>query len=332
MGKAIIIPDISFALNNLGTITFIGQGNNKPSGGDEPGGTDEPIIVVPQYNLWDILYTDGNGNLSVSSEVLDTALGKTPIAICIAKTGFFGENEKARWMALKYLNRNIGPNNGDVDPTTATIYFGPNVNIQEISDVTKAYVGATGENQDWGVFENGNTYNNPVLVPNVYDSNGDWNLSELGTIGDYAVTDIDGKTKTAIYQSYVTAENWQTSIIGDNANPGNWPAVMAAWHYAPSGTQQGDWYIGACGEYALMENLRSTFVDKITLIHTSYPNDCYEAPLVDNTNINGFEIWTATERDNGQQYRINTRKGQFGTKAKNVKTNGSKYCIPLLQY
>lgn len=328
MGKAIIIPDISFALNNLGTITFMGQGNNEPSGGDEPGGGDEPVIVVPQYNLWDILYTDGNGNLSVSSEVLDTALGKTPIAICIAKTGFFGENEKARWMALKYLNRNVGPNNGDVDPTTATIYFGPDVNINEISDVSITHLTGT---SDWGKFYGGASNYNPPQVPNIYDSNGDWNLSELGTIGDYVLTDIDGKTKTAIYLSYVTVENWQTSIIGDNANTGNWPAVMAAWHYAPSGTQQGDWYIGACGEYALMENLRSEFVNKIELINATYPNDCYAAPLIDNSN-DGFEIWTSTERSNGQNYRMNVRRGQFGSKSKKTKTNTNKYAIPLLQY
>jgi len=47
MGKAIIIPDISFALNNLGTITFISQENNEPDGDDEPKGNNEPVVVVP---------------------------------------------------------------------------------------------------------------------------------------------------------------------------------------------------------------------------------------------------------------------------------------------
>ena len=324
MGKAIIIPDISFALNNLGTITFIGQGT------DEPGGTDEPVIVVPQYNLWDILYTDGNGNLSVSSEVLDVSLGKTPIAICIAKTGFFGENEKARWMALKYLTRATGPNNAQTGGYT--IFFGPYQDISEIDNITITHEYSTDEEPDWGRWSDGSSnYPNhhPQVLPNVYDSNGDWNLAELGTVNAYALTDINGKAKTAIYQSYVTTENWQTSEILDNANPGNWPAVEAAWHYAPSGTQQGDWYIGACGEYALMHNLRTVWSQKIAAIKTVYPNACYAPIDMTNTTSDAFQFWTTTER-NAQNYRMNIQRGVLGSKSKNEKNN--KFAIPLLQY
>ena len=323
MGKAIIIPDISFALNNLGTITFINQGNNESGGGNEQGGGNEPVVTT-QYNLWDILYTDGNGNLSVSSEVLDTSLGKKPIAICIAKTGFFGENEKARWMALKFLNKGAGPNTGVI--YVHELYFGPSVNVQEISDVSTTHVGASGDESDWGRFEGGSTDNSAPLVPHISDANGNWNLSELGTIGNYALTDINGKAKTTIYQSYVTVENWQNVAIPDNANTGNWNAVMAAYHFAPNGTQMGDWYIGACGEYALMEDLRTTFASKINLIHESYPTDSYAAPSTDNNT--GWQIWTTTEYDNGNQYRMHIRKGQFGSKPKTDK----KYVVPLLQY
>ena len=192
--------------------------------------------IPGQYNLWDILYTDGNGNLSVSHDILDVSLGKTPIAICIAKTGFFGVNEKARWASLKWLNRNPAPNNGQT--LGYTLCFGPNCNISEINDIVLTHINSSGDSLcegkfDWSQPPTGSTYQ---LLPNIDDTNGDWNLSELGTINNYALTDINGKAKTAIYQSYVTVSNWQNTGVSDNTNSGNWPAVMAAYHYAPNGT------------------------------------------------------------------------------------------------
>ena len=317
MGKAIIIPDISFLLNNLGKVTFIGQEIDEPGGGNKPGGGDEPVIVTSQYNFLDILYTDGNGNLSVSSEVLASSEGKTPIALCVAKTGFFGENEKARWIALRW-GRIGDPDAGTT--TYMTIYFGPSGNIQEIDDVSTTYVGASGSGSDWGRFSWGSVTNNPPVLPNVYDENGDWNIEVLGTIGDYALTDIDGKAKTAIYLTNVTEENWQTiNGILDSSDTGHWPAVEVSWRYSPNGTQQGDWYIGAVGEYALMENLRDDVNTKLSQIHNVY-SSC----------ISGIsnEIWTSTERDNGQNYRMNVGQGQIGSKSKTDK----KGVLPMLQY
>ena len=85
MGKAFALHDLSFELNNLGIILFISQGEQGPQGeqgsqgnqgsqGEQgsqgnqgsQGPQGEQGNQTPQYNLWDILYTDGNGNLSVS--------------------------------------------------------------------------------------------------------------------------------------------------------------------------------------------------------------------------------------------------------------------------
>lgn len=306
MGKAIIIPNISFALNNLGTVTFITGGESQPE--------------LPSYDFLDILYTDGNGNLSVSSEVLASSEGKTPIALCVAKTGFFGENEKARWISLKWATLDY-PEVGKYG--ASDIFFGPANNIPEVDDVSIVYSGASGNNADWGRFgwgnDNAGSAQQPVLVPNVYDSNGDWNLSELGTIGDYALTDIDGKAHTGAFLEYVTETNWQTSTIADSSATGHWPAVELSWRFSPNGTQQGDWYIGAVGEYALMENLRDTVETKLTQIHAIYSN-CIDG--ISN------EIWTSTERSNNENYRMNVSIGQFGSKAKTMK----KCVLPMLQY
>ena len=74
-----------------------------------------PEIII-SASLLDILYSDVNGNLSYTSEILPISEGKTPIALCIAGTNFFGVNEPARWMSLKYMNCDT-PENGSLTKT-----------------------------------------------------------------------------------------------------------------------------------------------------------------------------------------------------------------------
>ena len=71
-----------------------------------------PEIII-SASLLDILYSDVNGNLGYTSEILPISEGKTPIALCIAGTNFFGANEPARWMSLKYMNYDT-PDTGSV--------------------------------------------------------------------------------------------------------------------------------------------------------------------------------------------------------------------------
>jgi hypothetical protein len=58
---------------------------------------------IKKYNMLDILYADSSGNLEVTDQThqLDVSTGYKPIAICIAGTGFFGDGELARWVALR---------------------------------------------------------------------------------------------------------------------------------------------------------------------------------------------------------------------------------------
>ena len=148
----------------------------------------------------------------------------------------------------------------------------------------------------------------------------------MGTINNYVLTDINGKAKTAIYQSYVTVSNWQNTGISDNTNSGNWPAVMAAYHYVTNGTQMGDWYIGSAGEYALMENMRQSWSIKMGLINAVYPNDCITA--INIIGQDGCNIWTSTEADNDKNYVMKFGRGLFSVNNKDTKNQ----VIPLLQY
>jgi hypothetical protein len=82
----------------------------------------EPVVLAAP-SILDILYSDANGNLSYSSNILAASEGKTPIALCIAPPNFFGANEPARWMSLKYMDITT-PEIGSIN--VQGIYWGNN--------------------------------------------------------------------------------------------------------------------------------------------------------------------------------------------------------------
>jgi len=66
-----------------------------------------------KYNALDILYANSEGDLQVTdqSHQLEVSSGYKPIAICIAGTGFYGEGELARWVALRAAYAGTPSNN-----------------------------------------------------------------------------------------------------------------------------------------------------------------------------------------------------------------------------
>ena len=67
-----------------------------------------------------------------------------------------------------------------------------------------------------------------------------------------SLADFDGKGNSEILWDLATAQSdWRTdSAITNNANA-NWlPAVCCCWRYHTNGTQKGDWYLPACGEFS----------------------------------------------------------------------------------
>jgi hypothetical protein len=169
--------------------------------------------VTPTYSLLDILYSDSSGNLNVSSQVLTTSEGKTPIALCIAGTGFFGDNEPARWMSLKYMSCNT-PDSGTLTASSGYMMWGNNgLDISTIDDITTIYNGGSNDGYltaDW-IIKTDNK------IPSLFDANDEWNLTMLGTKNAYAVTDVDGKNKTEKILTITTSQaTWKTDTTITN--------------------------------------------------------------------------------------------------------------------
>ena len=150
---------------------------------------------TPPPTFLDILYSDANGNLSFTSEVLPISEGKTPIALCIAGTNFFGYNEPARWMSLKYMNYTT-PETGS--SSTQNMYWGNgDTNVTTINDISKTYF--NGVDNGYILVDYSDNTSQTNILPDVLTADNKWNISNLGTINQYAMTDIDGKNKTEKY-------------------------------------------------------------------------------------------------------------------------------------
>ena len=267
--------------------------------------------------LLDILYSDANGNLSFTSEVLPASEGKTPIGLCITGTNFFGTGEKARWMSLKYMNYTT-PDTGSL--TAQSIFWGnQNIDISTINNIQTTYNGGS----EWGYLTANWITGVNNKIPNLLSDNNKWNISALGTVNQYTVTDIDGKNKTNKILTYATGQsNWQTSIsITNNYNNYYTPAACCCWRYHTLGTNQGDWYLGSCGEMGVIVEKRNEINIKLAEINTIYDNDCINF-------LNNNRYWTSTEYDSKNIYFIRTDDGRVMSNTK----NSDYYVIAILQY
>ena len=274
---------------------------------------------IPTPKFLDILYSDSNGNLSYTSEILPISKGKTPIALCIAVQDFFGINEKARWMSLKYMSCTT-PDTGSL--TAQGICWGNyGVNIETLKNIIKTYQ----YGQPWGYNTADWITGTQYKIPSLFDENNEWNISVLGTVNKYAVTDIDGKNNTNNMLTTATAQSdWRTVSTIDNIGNSNYaPAACCCWRYHTLGTQQGDWYLGGGGEITILLAKRNEINTKLASISLLYSNNCI------NSLING-EHWTSTEDDsnNVNAFNINTNDGGIGGNNK----GNNKYVIAMLQY
>ena len=221
--------------------------------------------------LFDILYSDNDGNLLYTSEILPATDGKIPIALCIAPQNFFGIGEKARWMSLKYMNFN----SPDIGATTIQ-----NIklcgNSEDVSYLDSHISTYSGTNEWWGNFTADWITSTSTKIPILVDNNGNWNLSELGTVNIYESTDIIGKNNTALLLQHATGqENWKTDVsITNDINDHKYPVIYCCVRYHTLGTSAGDWYLGASGENAIMIHYTPEINAILQQISEIYPNHC----------------------------------------------------------
>ena len=87
-----------------------------------------------------------------------------------------------------------------------------------------------------------------------------------------ALADFDGIGNSQVLWDLATSQSdWRTaSIITNNYNSGYYPAACCCWRYHTEGTQQGDWYLPACGELGYIMPPFNKINDAIDKIRTAY--------------------------------------------------------------
>ena len=124
-----------------------------------------------------------------------------------------------------------------------------------------------------GVSKYGNTSNN---APSPFNADGSRNEAYYTTAYSTAnaLSDFDGVGNTTVLTDLATAQSdWKTaSTITNNSNNGYYPAACCAWRFHTAGTDQGQWYLPACGEFGYVVNRISainTTINKVLSVYSS---------------------------------------------------------------
>ena len=258
---------------------------------------------VPTYNLLDILYANVAGEKKVDSTVLDPSLGYTPIGICVAKTGFFGENEPARFMSLKYMNYST-PETGSL--TSQGMYWGNyGTDLNMIPNIQVTHNGGTYNGYfDVDYYDSSSQTNK---IPSVFDANNEWNTSILGEVNQYSTTDIQGREKTDLILASATSQStWKTDTsITNESGAGYAPAACCCDRYHTVGTNAGDWYLGASGEMCMIIVQKTAINTKLAQIAAVYSTDCMSS-------LAANYYWSSTEYNSNCAYYVSAYFGGIG--------------------
>ena len=275
---------------------------------------------IPSYNLLDILYTNANGKKKVDSTVLDPSLGYTPIGLCIAATGFFGENEPARFMSLKYMNY-ITPETGSL--TAQGMYLGNyGTDLNMIPNIQTTHNGGTYVGYFTVDYYDSSSQTNKI--PSIFNENNEWNTSVLGAVNQYATTDIQGKEKTDLILASATSQStWMTDTsITNESGAGYAPAACCCARYHTIGTEAGDWYLGASGEMCMIIVQKTAINAKLAQIAAVYSTDSIRS-------LANVYYWSSTEYTSNYAFAVNT---YFGNVYYGWKDDDSSYVVAMLAY
>ena len=236
-------------------------------------------------NLADAVFYDSNSDSFVTmspDEITSVIDGYTPIGVVVipASHDVYGD-DTCGVMSLAEMNYS-SPDTGS--SSYKGIYWGgeaetslPNLDKVNLVDGTTAYHGYlpsdqfTGTISLDGVSKYGKTSNN---IPSPYNADGSRNEAYYTTAYSTAnvLSDFDGVGNTTVLTDLATGQSdWKTATtITNSSGAGYYPAACCCWRFHTAGTDQGQWYLPACGEMGYVMNRISAINTTINKVLSAY--------------------------------------------------------------
>ena len=122
------------------------------------------------------------------------------------------------------------------------------------------------------------------------------------------MSDFDGVGNSAVLTDLATAQSdWKTAdTITNGYSAGYHPAACCCWRFHTAGTNQGQWYLPACGEFGYVVNRISainTTINKVLSVYSS-------VVAVAMRTSNGY--WSSSEYSAGNARHLGTDDGYVG--------------------
>ena len=246
----------------------------------------KPIIPVHTLPIKAVFYDSSTGSFVklYPDQITEANPNYTPIGVEVvpAEHDVYGTGQ-AGIMSLAEMNYTT-PDVGS--SSYQYIYWGglgtdtslPNYNKVNLVDGTTSSYGylpsdkLTGTTSLDGVSKYYTTNN----APSPYNADGSRNEAYYTTAYSTAnaLSDFDGVGNTAVLTELATGQSdWKTaSTITHSYNKGYYPAACCAWRFHTAGTDQGQWYLPACGEFGYVVNRISainTTINKVLSVYSS---------------------------------------------------------------
>ena len=216
--------------------------------------------------------------------------------------GGYGTNASLpNYDVVNYIGDNGNLNNGVVQGTTGYAYLP--------SDQFSSVAGLDGHSNYY--------YNNSKkYAPSPFNADGSRNEAYYTTAYSTAnaFSDFDGVGNTAVLTDLATSQSdWQTATtITNNSGAGYYPAACCAWRFHTAGTEQGQWYLPACGELGYVINRISAINETINKVLSIY------ASVVAVAVRTSYYYWSSSEYGANYARFLYTDYGSVNYHNKNV--------------
>ena len=282
----------------------------------------KPIIPVHTLPIKAVFYDSSTGSFVklYPDQITEANPNYTPIGVEVvpAEHDVYGTGQ-AGIMSLVEMNYNT-PDTGS--SSYQQMYWGgrgtdtslPNLDKVNLVDGTTANYGYlpsdqfTGATSLDGVSKYSSTSNK---IPSPYNADGSRNEAYYTTAYSTAnaFSDFDGVGNTSVLTELATSQSdWKTAdTITNSYDEGYYPAACCAWRFHTTGTDQGQWYLPACGEFGYVVNRISainTTINKVLSVYSS---------VVAVAMLTSLFYWSSSEYSANSARRLGTDNGNVSS-------------------